>query len=224
MVRPTRGDVMTRQADDGLTEEFACFLSYRGSSLWISRDAQVRRWYHDTETWSDIVVPTCRDSDGCLVTACNMRLERALALAWHPCSDGACATLIDPARGLSTDNVHWKGRTRQAPPAREAYIAPCVQRALDAATSADGDIRRVMQACGITEATAWNYIAKGVARSPPSSISAAVALVPAAVRVQFDALQDTRGDLTTLVAQFTGDVTPATPHLMQMVRILRARE
>lgn len=224
LVSPKRGDVATRSLDDGSTEELACFLSYRRSSLWISRDAQVRRRYHDTDAWSDVIAPTCRESDGCLVTACNMRLERALALAWNPCTDGTCAALIDPVDGLTASNVCWRNKAHQPPVVREAYIPPSVQRALDAAMIADGDIKRVVHACGVSEATVWNYLAKGAARAPLPFVDAAVALVPSEVRRQFDALEDTRGDLRTLVANFSDDATPATiPHLLNMVRVLRCR-
>lgn len=207
-----KGDVRICPDDE---REYACFAQHRRASSWISRDATVRKIYHDTGAWGAVELPRC-NADGAMCTVHNMRLERALALGWHPSTDGKFATLRDPSQGLMECNVEWRGRTHADPVERDAYVPPSVHKAVRAALEL-GSIRYVMRECVVKEATAWNYLATGSALMP--GVDRLRDMMPDLADA-YDALDDKTGRLTDVVARLPTAFADA-PFVMNKVRILR---
>ena len=223
--------------------ELACFAVHARSSSWISRDAELRHLYHDTTTWSEELLPACCERDGALYTS-TLRLTRALALAWQPISgERRIAKLVNPATGLTADNIAWTGAPRAA---RGDAMPPCVSRVISAlaneAASDDDDstadlMALVASQCALSEETAWNYAGKAMAfhlrRRAKDAASAAEArlvlrAVPTRLREAFAALR-ARGehsgplrDVVERLSQFDiVDAPLATPLAISQVRAAR---
>ena len=200
---------------DGKT--YACFMVHKRSSHWISEDADVRRFFHDTTNWSEPLLPRC-NADGVMCTTHNIRLERALALAWHHDDHGHVAKLVEGQRGLHKDNVSWTGRGDHLN-ARERHIPPSIQKAMAAAV-AHGHIRHVMRECMVSEKTAWNYLATGSALADDPNTLDAMARMVEDIGVHYRALADTSGTLMQLVARLPPEIA-SMPFVMNKLRILR---
>tara|TARA_Y100000748_G_scaffold279072_1_gene257186 strand:+ start:283 stop:918 length:636 start_codon:yes stop_codon:yes gene_type:complete len=206
-----RGDLRSCNIDG---KEYACFMINKRSSHWISEDAEVRRLFHDTEKWSDIIVPRC-NGDGVMCTTHNLRLERALALGWHIERQGKKAVMKRTKDGLTKDNVTWNG-VENNKKNREDYIPPSVQKAVDVAIKY-GDIKYVIRECIVKEATAWNYLATGSALVHNAHELRRLVMD---VAPHYDALKDKSGSLTELVNRLPPDVA-SIPFVMNKLRILR---
>ena len=225
MVDVALGD-RRRGPDD---DEYACFDVHSRSSSWISRTANVRRLYHDTDQWSDVQLPLCKEDGAMYTSGGRVRLERALALGWHA-PTAECnyrATLCRCDAGLVADNVQWEGaqrdddassdravRTLTLPPslARVARLAPeCV------------DAYEIAVQLNLRISTVWNYLAKAVARD--ASLAPAVRrLVDARIVGAYDALVDAdehTGSLAQLMERMADDIT-GIPECHNQLRALRA--
>lgn len=175
--------------------EYRCYDVCGRCSHWMAEDATMRRLYHDTDGWSEPLLPRV-DGDQ-LVANNGQRLERALCNAWV--GEGGGAALRDPVRGLRADNVGgYRGGTRVvatiAPPPRRRCPA-CVVRAMQGA-AVHADVYALSTQLGVGVATAYNYVAKGVALLGPTA--GVAELVDARLRAAVAALDDLRGALTAL--------------------------
>ena len=161
------------------------------SSRWISYDGSAYRLYHAGDggsTWSAPLLPIVDDA-GCLRFGGKVRLEQALARAWHPLSRPFArhprVHVVDATESVCAGNVCWEeppseldenveetigaqadehGATtfQFAPPVR---LPPCVDAALLATGSAT-TLDDVAATCGVSRVTALNYLGKGLAKCP----------------------------------------------------------
>lgn len=173
-------------------EEVRCFdASSWTSSRWISYDGSAYRLYHAGDgvaTWSAPLLPLVDDA-GWLRFGGKVRLEQALARAWHPLSHPFArhprVRVIDDTAPVCAGNVCWEEPPSEldenveetfraevdehvattfqfVPPVR---LPPCVDAALLAtgsATTLDG----VAATCGVSRVTALNYLGKGLSKCP----------------------------------------------------------
>lgn len=215
-------------------EAYACFATFSRSSAWIAANADVRHRYHDTGEWSDLRLPTCHADDGALYTSNGMRLERAMAMAWHADSVGYRAVACSKAREIAPSNVRWEGRSaasttdiKHGVPRR---VSPCIRRAVESSVTST-TMQEVATACGTSVTTAWNYLAKGLSllkSSPVPRCGDALQVPPPCpchlmdeeiVRAWKD-LSDTRGSLSDVLNRLP-DAVASLPNVLNQIRILR---
>ena len=218
-----------RQGPD--EDEYACFQVHSRSSSWISQTATVRHFYHDTERWSDIQLPLCKEDGAMYTSGGRLRLERALALAWHPrATDGdECryrATLRHCDGGIVADNVQWEGvvRTDEALAAAQRpshSMPPSLERVARLAPDCV-DAHEIAVQLRLKMSTVWNYLAKAAARD--ALLARAVRhLVDPRIVVAHDTLvdvEDHNGSLRELMERMTADVT-GIPDCYNQLRLLR---
>lgn len=127
----------------------------RRSTLYVTRDGQLYRHYHDTNVWKGPLKPNI-DANGTERYSGNRRV----------------ASLVEKGWGEES----YRGDKKEKAP---KYL----QNALSELTKQPSSVKEFASACGVEESTGWNYLCKVVEMWPASNQIAKNLIYPGVLEV-----------------------------------------
>lgn len=177
------------------------------STLFISKNGNMYRLYHDTDTWQ-IVMPRC-DEYGKTCGYKNKSLQRLIAEAWLPTPEHETASGRKPnvivkdttKPSLDADNLEWCiGRRCKTCLEQKKYLPPKLELLKDILEEDDFEtIEDVAHSLGVSVPTSQNYMCKLLSSYPDLKLAESILKLTNQTCLEFCLNNHHSGNLNSII-------------------------